>query len=134
MQKYQAQEDSLSKMLSENEKEKKLPSSAYDYASFALGQMAELRCPTSKIKYQFSGMTNEQLDEFVVGNQVKRRALALKLLTQPQKDRQVRAHQDMYRWYDALGRNNEAREQTEILSKLLGTTDPNVLHRQMIGC
>lgn len=132
--KYKIQEASLNNLLSRFEQVEGLSSSDCDFAAFVLGQMAALRCPISKIKYQFGGMTKDQTDEFVIGDQFKRRALALRLRSHPQKERRVREHQDMYLWYDALGRNIEAREQTEILSKLLGTTDPDVLHRRIIGC
>lgn len=134
IEKYQVQEDLLSKMLSKIEQEKNLPSAAYDYASFALGQMAELRCPTSKIKYQFSGMKPEQTDEFLIGDQFKRRALSLRLKINPEQKRVVAAHREMLNWYNALGRTEEARDQFQILSRILNSSDPSVINPRFIGC
>lgn len=79
--------------------------------------------PLLNTKY-FQG---NQEEEFKIAKDYMSRSLKLKeKLTQDTLDL-VRAHRDALGWYAHRNRKNEVKEQTEILSKMLNTSDPDVI-------
>lgn len=79
--------------------------------------------PLVSTKY-FQG---DKEDEFKIAKVYMSRSLKLKERATKDTLDLVRAHRDALGWYAQRNRKNEVREQTEILSKILKSTDPDVI-------
>ncbi|MBC8000478.1 MAG: hypothetical protein IAF58_21180 [Leptolyngbya sp.] len=87
--------------------------------------LAQYHAPStlSSTKY-FSSNAEE---EFKIAKEYMNRSLKLKERATKDTLDLVRAHRDALGWYAHRNRKNEVREQTEILSKMLNSTDPDVI-------
>jgi tetratricopeptide (TPR) repeat protein len=73
--------------------------------------------------------------DFNIAEMLKVKALSLwDKLPDSDRQRKIVAHRDMVQWYKLCGKDKEAKEQTEALSKLVGTSDPSILFKVRPPC
>lgn len=133
--KFKGLEAELDKTLSAMESKATAVNEDFNSAVIMLDRLAYLYCPVRRMRGGMSRPSQAISDaDFSAGNKYKRRAMQLRNKVFTDKAARTETHREMLNWYASLGRKSEVAEQTSILSKLVGSTDPNKINPPAAPC